>query len=386
MKHWSDPFSAKHDLERLFELSHDLLAVADLEGRFIRLNPAWERVLGHPAGEMLGRPILEWVHPDDRGATRDLTAATAGLGEGRETDEGAFVNRYRRADGSYRWLSWTWTADAEARLIYAVARDVTEERGRQAELERTLRQLQDSNAQLESFASVASHDMREPLRMITNYLKLFRERFPGDIDEKAERYINYSLEGAERLRRMIEDLLSYAGIGSSPVRRDLVDLGEVARGVLAQLEVSVRERGAEVAIEGEWPVVRGDALRLSRLLQNLLSNALKFSSARRAPEVRLSYRRGEGEDEGRMGWLTVSDNGIGIEPEYEPYLFTLFHRLHTADEYEGSGIGLAVCKKIAEQHGGRIWFESKPGRGTTFFVALPVLPAGGGETVARQKD
>ncbi len=356
---------------QLVERCPALIAVADLDGRFKHVNPAWSRVLGHSPEALLGQPLSGLIHPADTDAAGPLAAPPAPPDGAGLPREGAFECRCLDAGGGHRWLAWTWTADPEAGLVHIVARDVTGERARQAELERALRQLRDSNAQLESFASVASHDMREPLRMITNYLKLFRERYSGLFDEKAVGYFEYALEGAERLRRLIEDLLHYAAIGAGEVRFETVDLEEVARGAVAQFEVAIRECGADVALEGAWPQVRGDALRLSRLLQNLVGNALKFSHPERPPVVRLGVCGGGGADEGRMWWLSVRDNGIGIAPEYEPYLFTLFHRLHTADEYDGSGIGLAVCKKIAEQHGGRIWYESETGRGSTFFVALP---------------
>ena len=358
------------DLEQLFELSNDLLAVADFEGYFRRLNPAWTRVLGYGLAELMERPFLDFVHPDDVEATHGLAAAIyKSDGESRLQD-GTFENRYRCLDGSYRWISWTWTADAKTRLIYAVARDVTAKKAREIRLRQTIEQVRDSNAQLESFASVASHDMREPLRMIANYLKLFRERYPDLLDDKGRRYISYATEGAERLRRMIDDLLAYASLGACGTKHRAVDLAEVVAEVLTNLEVLIRETGARINVEGDWPEVEGDPIRLARLMQNFIGNALKFRHPDRAPVVSLRCEEGSLVGEPGMWNISVSDNGIGIDPEYHEYLFVLFRRLHTADEYEGSGIGLAVCRKIAEQHGGRVWFMSDPGAGSTFYFSI----------------
>jgi signal transduction histidine kinase len=226
-----------------------------------------------------------------------------------------------------------------------------------------------SNEELEQFAYVASHDLQEPLRMVTNFTGLLARRYQGKLDNQAEEFIAYVADGAKRMHQLIEDLLSYSRIGTKGNEFGPVDCDAVLRRTLIGLHVAVDESSAKVTHD-PLPAVNGDEVQLGRLFQNLISNAIKYRS-RTAPEVHVSCRR-EGND-----WIfAVRDNGIGIDPRYAKKLFVIFQRLHTREEYPGTGIGLAICKKIVERHGGKIWVESELGKGATFLFTVPASNQG----------
>ncbi|MEM8867161.1 MAG: ATP-binding protein [Verrucomicrobiota bacterium] len=369
----SSLITIKEDFQQLFQLSSDLFAVSGYDGYFKRLSPSWESLLGFSRHELMARPFFDFIHPDDLAETRRLFADIASSEALRYTANttGQIESRCRRRDGSYCWLSWTWTTDSSRRLIFAVARDVTGIKRNELQLSEMLEKVRDSNAELQSFASVASHDMREPLRMITSYLKLLAERFPDSLDNRALTYINYACDGADRMRQMIDDLLAYAGLDNEPKMDQAMGMEEVFEDVVENLGEMIRSLNAEVTVAvDEAPVVLGDKLRLVRLFQNLVSNALKFHEPDTVRRVKIAFESQVTFKGQRVCVVSVKDNGIGIHPDHTEFLFNLFRRLHTRDEYDGMGIGLAVCKKIAEQHGGRIWFDSLPGVGSTFFVSL----------------
>ncbi len=244
-----------------------------------------------------------------------------------------------------------------------------------AELEKRseseLAEARSANAELANFASIASHDMREPLRMITSYLRLLQERSPKALDDRARRYINYACEGADRMRGLIEDLLSYARLDQSSNEAKLLALEEPLAHAIENLSASIRDTKAEITVAiDDTPLTMGDSVRLTRLFQNLIANAIKFNRTGEVPRVRVTLKDGDLADACSKWIICIEDQGIGIQPEHYDMLFNLFQRLHTRDEFEGSGIGLAVSKKIAEQHNGRIWFDSEFGKGSTFYVAL----------------
>lgn len=228
-----------------------------------------------------------------------------------------------------------------------------------------------SNVELANFASIASHDMREPLRMITSYLRLLQERSPEALDNRARRYIDYACEGADRMRNLIEDLLSYARLDKSEKAFEALDLGDILSTSINNLNANILETKAEVTVAiNQAPIAMGDKLRLVRLFQNLIANGIKFKKPGRNAHIKVSFKDGDHlHDPGK--WIVcVEDQGIGIAPEHHEMLFELFKRLNTRDEFEGSGIGLAICKKITEQHDGRIWFDSEKEKGSIFYVAL----------------
>lgn len=253
--------------------------------------------------------------------------------------------------------------------ILRLDRDLLEEtvENRTAELSR-------SNADLEQFAYVASHDLREPLRMISAYIKLIGRRLGDGADAELKEFLEIARNGAKRLDEMVLHLLEFSRIGHSGVPRSNVPMKDVLLAVLGDLQLAIQECGAIVELDENLPTISGSREELTRLVQNLLSNALKFRDPERPLVIRVSASRPErqngGEDEGR--WLlSFSDTGIGIEPEYFERIFQIFQRLHARDKYDGTGIGLAICRKIIERHGGCMWVESTSGQGTTFKVALP---------------
>ena len=225
-------------------------------------------------------------------------------------------------------------------------------------------ELQRSNEELQQFAYVASHNLQEPLRMVAAFVDLLARRYQGHLDKEAAEFIGYALDGARRMKALIDDLLAYSRVGTRLEPFVPVDCEKVLAETLQGLRLAVEESGA-VITHDPLPVVRAGKLELELLLQNLLSNALKFRNAA-PPRVHLSAQQRGTE------WLfSVRDNGIGIDPQHAERIFIIFQRLHTREEYPGTGIGLAICKKIVERHGGRVWVEAAPGRGATFFFTLP---------------
>src|SRR5262245_40920781 len=251
-----------------------------------------------------------------------------------------------------------------ARVNQELVREIDQRHRAEAELQETAEELARSNRELELFASVASHDLQEPLRMVSSYVELLAQRYHGQLDDRANRWINFSVEGAARMKQLISDLLEFARIGTRGKPLEPTDAGAVFDQVATNLQRVILERGAKVS-RGSLPTVHADATQLAQLLQNLIGNGIKFCNNNQ-PEVRVEAQRVDG------SWqFSVRDNGIGIDPQFAERIFVIFQRLHTREEYTGTGIGLAVCKKIVERHGGRIWVESQPGQGATFFFTLP---------------
>lgn len=228
-------------------------------------------------------------------------------------------------------------------------------------------ELQRSNQELEQFAYVASHDLQEPLRMVSSYMQLIERRYKGKLDADADQFIDFAVDGAKRMQLLIQALLAYSRVGSRGKPLEPTSCSAVLAEVLSNLQIAIEESGATVTHD-RMPTVMADSTQLSQLLQNLTSNALKFRGTE-APRIHIGVEK---EDD---HWkFSVSDNGIGIEKQFFDRIFVIFQRLHTRSEYPGTGIGLAVCRKIVERHGGRIWLESKQGKGTTFYFTIPAIP------------
>lgn len=225
-------------------------------------------------------------------------------------------------------------------------------------------ELRRSNAELEQFAYVASHDLQEPLRMVESYTQLIARRYKGTLGPEANEFIGFIVGGVARMQRLINDLLEYSRVGTRGKPFQPADCEAVLATALANLEAAIREQRATVTHD-PLPTVVGDGPQLTQLFQNLIGNAIKFHG-QEPPRVHVSAQR-----DGEAWRVSVRDHGIGIEPQYFNRLFVIFHRLHSREEYPGTGIGLAICKKIAERHGGKIWLESSPGNGTTFYFTIP---------------
>ena len=350
------------------------MATATFDGYIKHANPAWEDVLGWTATELRSRPYIEFVHPDDRERTLAQASALARGNVGTRD----FEVRFRAKDGSHRALSISAQAGVAEGLIYAVAKDITERREAERSLQHASEQLRQraaelerSNADLEQFAYVASHDLSEPLRMVSGFVQLLSRRYQGQLDSDADEFIAYAVEGVNRMQGLIDDLLTFSRIGRDDRRPGDVDLESVARRALDTLSTQVSETRATVTL-GELPTVRGNERELTQLLQNLVSNALKFRAAD-APQITVRAEHRDGVGDHAAGWeVSVADNGIGIEPRHAERIFKMFQRLHQRDAYPGSGIGLAICKKIVQRHGGRIWVQPNPGGGSVFTFTLPV--------------
>lgn len=239
------------------------------------------------------------------------------------------------------------------------------------QLRRASSELSRSNADLQQFAYAASHDLSEPLRMVISYLQLLKEQAGGKLNGEEKEFIAFAVDGAQRMRALITDLLAYARVGHSNRPLERTDLEDVAEAAIANLKVAIGESGAVIEHD-PLPTVQADPVQLGQLFQNLISNAIKFHGEAK-PRIHIGADKKNGE------WMFhVRDNGIGIDPKNFDRIFTLFQRLHTRQEYPGTGMGLSICKKIVERHGGRIWVESTPGQGTTFFFTLPVRNMGNG--------
>jgi light-regulated signal transduction histidine kinase (bacteriophytochrome) len=303
------------------------------------------------------------IHPDDMSA---MPAAFAKL---QESGEAEAEYRQQTKSGDYRWISnrMSIIRDETGKPLYRDGniRDVTARKRNEEALTHAAQELERSNKDLQAFAYVASHDLQEPLRVIAGFLKLLDERYKSQLDDKAKEYIDFSVDGANRMSAMIKDLLEYSRVGTrgkQPAPVNLVDVMDYAK---ANLRASIEESNAVITVD-QLPTVMADVGQMRQLFQNLVANALKFRAEGRHPEVHIGARQEDDE------WLfQVKDNGIGIDPKQTDRLFTMFQRLNTRDKYPGTGIGLAICRKIVERHGGRIWAESELGKGSTFCFSLP---------------
>ena len=294
------------------------------------------------------------------GSAESTPASVAVLPRGAERIAGGGLidlPRIGRADGIGT------LSGAIIRMVGSLRKITEKEREVVAEHKLVQEELRRSNAELEQFAYIASHDLQEPLRMVGSYTSLLKRRYAGKLDADADEFMTFAMEGVTRMRSLINDLLTYSRVGKEDRASLPTDSRAALDRALANLQVAIAERGAAVII-GQLPTVMASPPQLTQVFQNLIGNGLKFCKEAQ-PEIRVGAERKGGE------WVfSVGDNGIGIRPEYRDRIFLIFQRLHKREEYEGTGIGLAICKKIVERHGGRIWVESEPGKGATFRFTL----------------
>jgi light-regulated signal transduction histidine kinase (bacteriophytochrome) len=255
-----------------------------------------------------------------------------------------------------------------ARLYSAAQQEISERVRAEAALGKAAEELARSNAELEQFAYAASHDLQEPLRMVSSYMQLLARRYEGALDSDAHEFIGFAVDGAKRMQRLINDLLTYSRVGTRGKEFEPTDCEVILRQVLANLQVTISESAA-VVTHDPLPTVLADDSQLVQLFQNLIGNAMKFRNER-APEIHIGAEPADDESYWRF---FVRDNGIGIDDQYGERIFVIFQRLHTREEHPGTGIGLAICKKIVERHDGQIWVESQVGQGSTFCFTLPKL-------------
>lgn len=336
-------------------------------------SPTWKTQLGYSAREPWNS-FEAWeklVHPDDlQPATDHLNEYLAGEG-----DYFQVIIRMRHADGKYRWIRSRAKAqrnlDGTPERMVGVHVDITDQievgmalEEKADELSHAVAALEQSNEDLQQFAYVASHDLQTPLRGISGYAGFLKEDFADQLDDEAVRYIDSITDGCQRMRTLINDLLTYSRVDAGPNPFETIDLGEIVDEIAQVFEASIDVADYKVEIE-QLPILTGDRSQMSQLLQNLIGNALKYRGEQ-APRIRIFSEQTE------SGWkIGVTDNGIGIDPAQHQKIFEPFRRLHNQREYPGTGIGLAICRRIVERHGGQIWIESAAGQGSSFYFTLP---------------
>jgi PAS domain S-box-containing protein len=352
-------------LNRIFQQAPIGMAVVSLDERFLRVNDALCRITGYDRETLLAMGPYEITHPDDVGAGRELTTM---LLRG-ELEEYVRDKRYIRRDGTMVCVHITIgvvrdRAGAPLHLL-SMVEDVTERVKAEGQLRIYAEALRESNEDLQRFAYVASHDLQEPLRSIVSFSQLLERRCRSELGGEAIEYLDFIIDGGRRMQALIHDLLVFSRAVTTGRPLEPIDTGTVVAEVTRSLSASIEETGTVVSV-GQLPIVRGDPSQIHQVFANLVGNAIKYRCPDRPPEIRITA----GREDGRWRFA-VQDNGIGIDSEYHDRIFEVFQRLHTQNEYEGTGIGLAVVKRIVERHGGRCWLESAPGEGSTFFFTLP---------------
>jgi PAS domain S-box-containing protein len=348
---------------QIVELAEEGIWVIDSNALTIYVNHAMARMLGYTELEMLGRPIFDFMDEQEKQETSEyVDRRKQGIGEKHES-------KLKSKDGKDVWtyISTSPVMDEQGNMqsSCALVYNITDRKESEQQMLQLTEDLKRSNEELEQFAYVASHDLQEPLRAITSYTQLLAHRYQGNLDEKANKYINYVIDGATRMQQLINDLLAYSRTGRGQ-NFELTDCKAVVQQSLDNLQIAIAEKKAIVTCE-EMPTVMADEFQLVQLFQNLIGNAVKFCRED-IPLIHIGAVRNESE------WLfSVSDNGIGIASEYADRIFIIFQRLHSRREYSGTGIGLAMCKRIMERHGGRIWVESQEGEGATFYFTIPII-------------
>ena len=284
--------------------------------------------------------------------------------------EGPLIFEWKARDskGNKFWVevSLKKAVIGKQNVIIAVVRDINDRKLAEYQLRELVKELKRSNAELEDFAYVASHDMKEPLRMVSSYVSLLKKRYGGKLDRDADDFIAFASNGAAQMQRLIEDLLAFSRVGTKGGEFVATDTMAIMDRINANLKFKLDDKKAELAYTG-LPEIKADPTQLEQVLVNLVGNAIKFSALDKRPKIEVKAQR-----DGKYWKFSVSDNGIGIDPQYFEKIFVIFQKLHPKDQYEGTGVGLAICRKIVERHGGKIWVESKPDEGSTFYFTIPI--------------
>ncbi|MDQ3707390.1 MAG: ATP-binding protein [Chloroflexota bacterium] len=361
---------------QLLDLIHDAVILRDMEDAIIFWNRGAEELYGWSQTEALGRVSFALLQTQFPQPLADITAEL--LNNGRW--EGELVQTGR--DGGHIVISSRWTllrgTQGEPLATFQINTDITERKLMEEKLQAFTIQLQRSNRELEEFATVASHDLQEPLRKIQAFGNRLSVKYGDSLDDDGRDYLNRMLTSAARMRILVDDLLDYSRLTIKSRHYVKVDLGALCRDVLSDLGQQIEQSRGRVEV-GDLPTIEADEMQMSRLLQNLISNALKFSPEGVRPSIKVSARLAEGSADPCLSdlaatehWeIRVQDQGIGFDAKYLDRIFAPFQRLHGRNEFEGTGIGLAICRKIAESHWGSITAESAVGKGATFIVTLP---------------
>jgi PAS domain S-box-containing protein len=340
----------------------DIIATTRLDGTITSLNPAFEVLTGFSRKDWLGKPIETGVHLQDVG-TLLANYMRAGAGE----KISPFETRVNLANGSYLTLESCLRPiyrNGQPTQLLWVARDISA-RKRVQEEERKRTELERSNKELEEFAYICSHDLQEPLRVVISYSQLLKKAYEKSLDSEGLRYLDFVVDNTRRMARLVRDLLDYSRLGAVETFKH-VDLETSLREAISILQPAIESSGAEIEVSG-LPQVMGSHSQLTRLFQNLIGNSIKFRG-QAPPVLKIGWER-----KGNESIISISDNGIGFDMKYADSIFMIFRRLHAKEDYEGTGMGLSICKKIVERHGGRMWVTSKAGQGSTFFFSLSAV-------------
>ncbi len=355
----------KYLVDSLMDNLPDSIYFKDAQSRFTKLNAALARRFGlSDPSEAIGKSDFDFFSEEHARPAFEDEQEIIRTGQPIVAKE----EKETWSDGRLKWVSSTKMplCDKEGRIIgtFGMSRVITDRKQALEDLRLKTEELARSNAELEQFAYVASHDLQEPLRMVASYTQLLAKRYKGKLDSDADDFIDYVVDGARRMQVLINDLLTYSRVGTRGKPFERTDCEVVFGRAFANLQVAIHESNA-IVTHDHLPTIPADASQLEQLFQNLIGNAIKFRG-QEPSRVHVSAQENGNE------WLfSVTDNGIGIDSEYTERIFVIFQRLHGGAEYPGTGIGLAVCKKIVERHGGRIWVESQPGKGSTFYFTIP---------------
>ncbi|MDP4191977.1 MAG: ATP-binding protein [Bacteroidota bacterium] len=340
-----------------------IVAITDIKGTITYVNKKFCEISKYSSDELIGqnhRIINSGYHPIEFFQQMYRTIGKGNVWRGQI--------RNKAKDGTLYWVDTTIVPlkdrAGKPTKYLAIRFDISEQKKTEEILNQTLTKLENSNKELEQFAYIASHDLREPLRMVTSYAQLIARRYREKLDDEAEVFIKYLVDGTNRMQMLIDGLLLYSRTTSKKNTLKQTDLNVVLQEVLDDLKISIEEKHAEIK-QGALPNILADPIQIRQLFQNLISNAIKYNKSQ-TPIVEISSQ------ESLTDWcFSVKDNGIGIEQDQFDRIFKIFQRLHRQEEFPGTGIGLAVCKKIIERHEGRIWIESYPGKGSVFYFTIP---------------
>ncbi|CAN5237750.1 hypothetical protein BH23VER1_BH23VER1_01720 [soil metagenome] len=366
--------SSERRFQELFDEAPVGYHILDVEGKIVQVNRTELEMLGYTREEMIGHGAWEFVDPPEV-----AMGAITGKLTGTLSPTSNLERTFRRKDGSLIPVSISdaLIRDSSGKItgIRTTLEDITERVRTRTQLQEHATALERSNAELQQFAYVASHDLQEPLRMITSYVQLLERRYADRLDDDAREFIAFASDGAARMRRLIQDLLSYSRVTTSGAAPEPVESSSCLDDAQANLRLALDESGTELVVQRPLPRVYADPTQLTQLFQNLISNAIKFNRKDR-PRVEVTATLEAGVLTGeRLARFTVADNGIGIEERHHERIFQIFQRLHKADDFPGTGIGLALCKKIVERLGGTIEVTENSGGGTVFHFSLPAASA-----------
>jgi chemotaxis family two-component system sensor kinase Cph1 len=350
-------------LAQVFESNLEAVIIADIEGRMLHANKSVATITGFASEALIGTPMQNLLADLEPELYDTLWTTVTSGGQW----QGEIWQKRKSGDEYLAWMNMNAVKDAAGKVTQVIAEfsDITAFKQTQEALARRTEELANSNQELEQFAYVASHDLQEPLRMVASYTQLLARRYKDKLDQDANEFINFAVDGATRMQALIIDLLTMSRIGTHGKPIESCESSVAFERATSNLRLAIDESGAVVTRDA-MPKLTADVSQLTQLFQNLIGNAIKFRGET-SPTVHVGAEKKSGE------WLfSVRDNGIGIAPDFFDRIFIIFQRLHGKHEYPGTGIGLSVCKKIVDRHGGKIWIESEPGKGTVFYFTLPV--------------